>query len=81
MLVPIKQGLGRKGKWLLEHRPATRRAASTPGTRGRSRSSRGPRTYEQHPAKQAEPLPFKPMISRVMAKLAGFLGLNRRKAA
>jgi hypothetical protein len=81
MLVPIKQGLGRKGKWLLEDRPATRRAASTPGVSGRSRGAHGPRTYEQHPAKQAEPLPFKPMISRVMAKLAGFLGLNRRKAA
>jgi len=78
MLVPIKDP---KRGWLLEHRPATRRAASTPGPSGRSRGAHGPRPYEQHPAKQAEPLPFKPMISRVMAKLAGFLGLNRRRAA
>jgi hypothetical protein len=81
MLVPIKQGLGRKGKWLLEHRPATRRAASTPGPSGRSRGSHGPRPYKQRPTEQVKPLPFKPTISRVMAKLAGFLGLNRRKAA
>ena len=78
MLVPIKHP--EKG-WLLEHRPATRRAASTPGPSGRSRGAHGPRTYEQHPDEQAKPLPFKPTISRVMAKLAGFLGLNRRKAA
>jgi hypothetical protein len=81
MLVPIKQGFGRKGRWLLEDRPATRRAASTPGPSGQSRGSHGPRTYEQRPAEQTKPLPFKPTISRVMAKLAGFLGLNRRKAA
>jgi hypothetical protein len=78
LIVPVKRP---KQDWSLEHRPATRRAASTPGVSGRSRAAHGPRTYEQHPAKQAEPLPFKPMISRVMAKLAGFLGLNRRKAA
>ena len=78
MLVPIKDP---KRGWLLDHWPATRRAASTPGASGRSRSAHGPRPYEQHPAEQAKPLPFKPTISRVMAKLAGFLGLNRRKAA
>jgi hypothetical protein len=77
MLVPIKDP---KRGWLLEDRPATRRAASTPGPSGK-RHAHGPRTFSKRPDEPTKPLPFKPTISRVMAKLAGFLGLNRRKAA
>jgi len=81
MLVPIKDP---KRGWLLEHRPATRRAASTPGTSGRSRGAHGPRTYEQHPAEQFKPLPFKPMFAGVaglLAAVVSFLNIGRRKAA